>query len=288
MRRLTLSLLPLLGACVETPPDKLTALEEVEVVGAVVDAHRTEAFAGEVVDLTTGFTIGAAYEAAAENLRDWVGSQLPCSTVTLGEADGGLAVVHMDLGTLDDACEHRGRTYAGALSVTLVEVDPAGRVVLEHAWDGVTDGEQTLTGGAAVVWDTRSGPVERQVRYSASWRDALGTLEGVGDLRHTPLSGDRFTEGFVLDGDRDWTARDGRDWSMAAEGVAARWQDPVPQAGRYVVFTPEGKRAELSFARQDDATVRVTLSGGVEDRLLDVSASGVVVAVAETDGEDSP
>jgi|GEM_PF-441135 len=283
MSRAPASLLALtvLVGCIETKPDELTALEELEAIGAVMDAQRTEAFAGEVVDITTGFTIGAAYEQAAENLRDWVQSQLPCSDVTLAESDAGIAVVHMDLGTLDDACTYRGRTYAGELSVTLVSVDLHGEVVLQHDWMGVTNGAETLTGVATVTWDAQDGPLERHLDYDAVWEDALGAVDGVGTLVHTPYSGDRFDEGFVADGSRDWTARDGRDWSLQAEAVTARWIDPVPESGQYVVYNPAGKQAVLSFDRQDADTIRVTLSGGAEDRMLDVSATGVVVPVEE-------
>ncbi len=267
--------------CVETKPGELNAVEELEVMAAVMDAQRTEAFAGEVVDITTGFTIGAAYERSAENLRDWVASQLPCSEVTVEDSEEGLAVVQLDLGGLDDACTYRGRTYAGALSVTLVSVDLAGEVVLQHDWMGVTNGDQTLTGRATVAWDAEAGPLERRLEYDAVWEDALGPVDALGSLVHTPYSGDRFTEGFVAHGSRDWTAQDGREWALQADEVAARWIDPVPESGQYVVFHPIGKEAVLSFARQDDDTVRVTLSGGHEDRMLDVTRAGVVLPVDE-------
>jgi len=257
----------------------LTPAEELEALGAAMQTQRTEAFAGEVIDITTGFTLGAARDAAAENLRDWVQSQLPCSEVTLDVDEDGLPFVHMDLGTLDDACEHRGRTYAGALSVTVVSVDLAGQVVLEHEWFDVHDGELSLTGNAQVTWDAVDGPLTRQVTYDGAWTSAAGVLDATGEVLQKPYEGDTFELGFAADGHRDWTAEDGRDWSMTAEGVAARWMDPVPETGRYTVYNPDGKEAVLSFERQDEDTIRVTLSGGWSDRVLDVTRTGVVLPV---------
>ena len=62
------SVCTLASACVETKSDSLSASEELEVIQAAVHAQRTEAFAGEVVELTTGFTIGEKAKDTAKNL----------------------------------------------------------------------------------------------------------------------------------------------------------------------------------------------------------------------------
>lgn len=281
----SLVLLPVViasGGCVDEDKsdEPMTALEELETVQAAVNAQRTEATAGEVIELTTDFTIGEGYEAAAESLRDWLESQLPCSTVTVGDADGGIAQVHMDLGPPSaEGCAWRGRTWSGALSISLVSVDPAGAVVLEHEWIELSDGIYTLDGAATVTWDGRAGPTERQVEYAADWTSEAGVLSADGALTHAPLDGETFETGFVADGERDWIDEEGRAWALRIEGVEARWLDPVPQAGEYRMTHPTGKEATLRFTRVDEDTIRLTLSGGAADRVFDVSRLGVVEEV---------
>ena len=50
-----------------------------------------------------------------------------------------------------------------------------------------------------------------------------------------------------------------------------RWDDPVPQAGRYTLATPFDKMLALDFARVDSDTIQVTVSGPRRSFSFDVS-----------------
>jgi hypothetical protein len=43
--------------------------------------------------------------------------------------------------------------------------------------------------------------------------------------------------------------------------VEMRWQDPVPQVGRYTLDTPYGETLSATFARTADTRIRVTIAG---------------------------
>ncbi len=49
-----------------------------------------------------------------------------------------------------------------------------------------------------------------------------------------------------------------------------RWEDPVPQAGKYVLATPKNRSITLAFSRVDDATIEVELSSGDKSFKFDV------------------
>ncbi|MFC1642192.1 hypothetical protein ACFL5O_05810 [Myxococcota bacterium] len=63
------------------------------------------------------------------------------------------------------------------------------------------------------------------------------TLESAGDRLQKPLT-IGITEGFSVDGTRSWTSQRGT-WVLDIEQVEMRWTDPVPQAGKYLLKTPE-------------------------------------------------
>ena len=66
--------------------------------------------------------------------------------------------------------------------------------------------------------------------------------------------------GIRIDGNRHWSGQSG-EWNLAITGVEVRLQDPVPQAGSYQLTTPSDKNVSLSFDRQNDSVIKVTLSG---------------------------
>ncbi len=268
-----------LVACEPPAPAPMHDWEQLEALTQAARVQQAEAFAGEVIEVTTPFTLGNGYQAAAEQLREWLESQLPCSTVALTAPPDGYPVVSLHLGTLDDACTFHGRTYAGQIDIRLASIDRQGKVVLEHRWIAVTDGEVTLSGDANVTWNQEDDVLTRHVLVSADWTSAAGTLAVESDLEWRPLSGPDFSDGFVVNGVRDWTDESGRDWSMRADEVAARWVDPIPQSGLLALTNPDNKDAELTFARIDEDTIRVTLTGGESPRLLDVSRYGAVTEV---------
>lgn len=230
-------------------------------------AARVEAFTGEVVEITTTFTIGGAVEDAAEELRAWLQSQLPCSEVSLAGA-----TLTIDFGTLDDACTYAGRTYAGVATVEVRRADAQG-VEVRHTWEGLTDGATTLDGGATVTW-TADTPT-RAVEYGATWTDLDSgeVREGAGDLVQHGLDADgRATTGITVDGVREWSGPAGA-WALTVEGIEARWVDPVPQAGLYTLTAASGKAATAAFERVDDDTILVTLASGWRSRQFEVTAA---------------
>ncbi len=252
----------------------LTAAEEWQALTQAVESYQAEALTSDIIEISTDFTLGQAVEDAATELSDWLRSQIDCSTVTVVDA-----TVTIDFGVLDDACEYNGKTYAGVASVELTDAS-VGSATVVHTWTGLTDGSITLDGGATVTW---SGPDRsRRVVHEATWTNDDGEqLIASGDRTQTLIddpSGDGWA--IQIDGTREWT-HDGRRWTLDIEGVEARAQDPVPQAGAYVLTTPSWKTATLAFERVDADTIAVSLSGGEEVRVWHVTATGIEEAGAE-------
>ena len=94
------------------PNDDASRSEMREAVVEVAELGDGLGAQDDVIELTTSFTLGQGAQAAAEEIRDFVRSQVPCSTVTL---EPGL--VSIDFGDLSDSCTYRGRTYAGVITV---------------------------------------------------------------------------------------------------------------------------------------------------------------------------
>ncbi len=282
--------------CAPEAAAPLSLVEELEVVEAAVSAQRAERMAGELVTLSTGFTIGAGAEAVRDTLADWLESQLPCATVTVETAPPAddptgplLPTVVMDLGAPGDTgCSWRGRTWSGVLSVGVAAVDPdAQALTLVHRWEAVEDGTAQLDGVATVTWAaTAAGPTRAATyRLDHQLHDLPAThTTAEGATTHRPLAdegtaGAAFATGFVADGLRSWEDRAGRSWTLEMDTLAARWVDPLPESGTATVLHPSGKLATLTFSRQDASTIRVVLTGGEADRVFDVGATGLVRAV---------
>ncbi len=265
MRR---ALLPL-SAMLLTSCDALP-MTWAEVSAALEESQttaRVDGFTSGIVEISTDFTMGQAVEDAAEELRAFLESQVPCSTVTRSNL-----TVTMDFGTLDDDCVWNGRTYAGVSQISLAELTDT-TATIEHAWIGMTDGEITMDGGATVTWD--ADQASRHVTHEIVWTDAEGVERiGGGDRTQTLIDRDAGIEaGIVVQGSRDWATPDG-DWVLSINDVEMRPQDPVPQDGEYQLANPKGKTATLTFARLDDDTIEVVLSGGREDHVWHVTSIG--------------
>ncbi|MCK6531196.1 hypothetical protein L6R50_27745 [Myxococcota bacterium] len=244
----------------------ITAAEALEAVGEAAISAQADALTWEVIEISTGFTLGQALEDAAQELADAYRSQIPCSTVTVQGT-----TVTTDFGTLGDSCSWRGRTYAGIASVTLESVG-AGEAVVVHEWLGLTDGVVTLDGTATVTWD--ADDATRHVVHEVSWSTAQREVIASGDRTQSLLDpGAGLDGGIRVDGVRDWQAPSG-DWHLDIDGVEMRGQDPVPQAGTYSLVLPNGKTATLTFERHDVGIIRVTVSGGWRTWVFDVSPSG--------------
>ena len=214
------------------------------------------------IELSTDFTIGEAAASAAQRIRDFVKSQLPCARITL--QDHTLEIEYGATG----ACTFRGQTFRGSHTIS-VERNDAEDVVVTHLWDALTNGRISVTGDAEVTW-TLDDP-SRQVVHDLTWtRLADGrTGRGTGDRTQRPLDGG-LVEGFSVDGARTWDGPRGH-WSLDIDGIEMRWVDPVPQAGTLALTTPKDTLITLQFNRLDSDSIGVTASGG--DRTIDFSVN---------------
>lgn len=273
-QNLPLAALPILAAALAGCPPKdeekltygeaLAALEE-----SSLDAQAS-AVTSSTIEISTNFTIGEAVEAAAAELRDYVASQLPCAEITLVKA-----TLQVEYGAKPGSCVYQGQSLSGTTTVTVAR-NEAGEVVVEHTWTKLSNGRFEVTGDATVTWSLADRT--RRVAHHADWtRLSDGrTGSGSGDRTQSTLEGG-IVEGFRVEGSRSWTGRAGQ-WDLAIEGVEVRWIDPVPQAGRYVLVTPEDKSLSLAFERKDADTITVAVAGARRDFRFDVTALGIAAA----------
>lgn len=251
--RMGWGLVAALGACLAlsacrgdealTQDDVNAALEEIG------RSTQVQAITADMVEISTHFTVGGALEDGAEELRLWIASQVPCADIS---RDG--ATVTIDFGDLQDTCVYNGRTYGGVAAVTLGGAAD-GTVAVHHVWTDLTNGHVTLSGKADVTWDLNQAT--RTVDHEILWLIGDESVTGEGH-RVQALMDD--AEGIVIDGTRGWTSVRGR-WDLAIESVEVRWQDPLPQAGRYVLTNPASKTLTLDFVRTGPLSIVVTVSG---------------------------
>jgi hypothetical protein len=240
-----------------------------QAVVEVADLGVADGMQSDIVELTTSFTIGQGVEAAAQELHDFVVSQVPCSEVTL--EPGRLTI---DFGDMSDSCLWRGRTYAGIVTVDVDAIEGGYHVV--HTYDGFTGGRATLDGTADVDWTGN----ERHIVTDLHIATDRGEWDVTSDRTQVFTSCDDAAAICVdIDGERDWTGPNG-DFEMDIEGVHVRSIDPLPETGAYTLLTPQDKEIVLAFARQDEDTIRVSVSSGRNEVKFDVTSVG---AVSEAD-----
>lgn len=267
LRALPLLALPLLAAC---GPAELTQAEAREALTQVVSAARGESATNEVIEVSTEFTLGQAAADAAEELRAWWASQAPCATVS---REG--ATVTVDFGDLSDDCTYNEHSYGGLATITLSRVE-TGSVQVDWGFQAMTDGEVVVDGDATVTWAGGENP-SRRVVHDLSWDHDGEIIDATGDRTISLIDPELgLSEGIRIDGVRGWLYED-QDWTLEIDQVEARPTDPVPQSGAYLLTTPAGKTATLSFLRLDEDTIQVTFSGvRGGDRVYEVSRYGVV------------
>lgn len=223
------------------------ALDEVQVSG-----EASSMISGSI-EITTNFTIGQAVEHAAEEIGEFVTSQLPCAEITL---EG--RTLSVEYGAKPGNCTYNGHTYTGTHSVT-VEANEDYDVLVHHEWADLSNGKVSASGFADVTWSLQDRT--RRVVHELEWtRLSDGrTGTGSGDRLQSALNGN-LAEGFAVDGYRAWEGQAGR-WDLDINEIEWRWIDPVPQAGAYVLETPNGKTLSLSFEREDEDSIKVTVAG---------------------------
>lgn len=265
------AVIALSSGCGET----MTNAEVLEALQESGDSSRGEAAGTEPIEISTSFTIGQAVEAAAEELAAFWESQRPCTTVTWSGAE-----VTIDYGDLDDSCEFNGNTYGG-VAVVAVEDAAVGSIEVSHTWEALNNGDVEVNGGALVTWD--GVDQTRHVTTEHTWTD----LE---DGREVDVTGDHMwghvddelglLGGLTLDGTRDWVSDTG-EWNAEISDMELRLQDPVAQAGTLVVTNPDGKELTMLHERQDEETIRVTITSGVREWVFDINRLGIPQEVEE-------
>ena len=243
--------------------DSATAAEMRMAVDEVVATGQAASLEDGVIEITTDFTLGDGLQGVLAEVRAFVESQVPCSTI---EAVDDHTLV-IDFGTLDDGCEYRGRTFAGIVTVSY---EIAGDdVVVTHGYDGITDGRATLDGEAVVTWSDRSRRVETAFQFDGP----RGEFSSDSDRTQT-LIGERG-DGIRVDGERNWRSDRGQS-HLEIDGVEMRAVDPVPQDGAYVLTTANGREITMTFERIDEDTIEVVVSVGRRDRIFRVTSAGDV------------
>lgn len=238
-----------LGCAALTREEAREAVEEARLYSEAAS------LTGNTVELSENFSIGQGLTASVENLRDFYESELPCAEVQTSEN-----TVTVEYGALGDDCEHRGMTFSGTHSITVI-VNEDDELEVHHEWLNLSNGELEVSGSADVTWSGGDDP-SRHIVSELSWKRLADgrAATGRGDRVQRPLDGD-LSEGFTVDGDASWSGESGR-YDLSIVDVEMRWVDPVPQNGRYVLATPFDESLTLEFHRADPRTIDVVVKSG--------------------------
>jgi hypothetical protein len=264
---LALPLLVLTG-CPREKEQPLTLGEASQALEQASDAGQAEGLTASSVDISTNFTIGKAVQAGAEELRTFIGTQLPCADIMLEDA-----TLSVNYGAKPGNCSYRGHTFSGTHVISIERNDDA-QVEVHHEWTNFSNGVVSLDGTADVTWNFEDQT--RRVKHSSQWTNLASgrTGMGAGDRLQSVLDGG-LSEGIQVDGERSWDGERGH-WDLAIDQVQMRWTDPVPQAGSYTLSTPFDKTVSMSFNRVDADTIKVTVAGPKREFSFDVSKLGAI------------
>ena len=242
-----------LTGCPRDREEPLTVGEARQALEQASDAGQAEGLTSASVDVSTNFTIGKAAVEAAEELRTFIGTQLPCADVMLEDS-----TLTVEYGVSDGNCVYRGHTFTGQHAITIERNEDAS-VEVHHVWKDFSNGVVELDGTADVTWNFADKT--RRVQHESHWKHLKSGRvgAGAGDRLQSVLAGG-LSEGIQVDGVRTWDGEHGH-WDLAIDGVQMRWTDPVPQAGSYTLTTPFNKSVSMSFDRVDDDTIEVTVAG---------------------------
>ena len=257
------------GPC-QKDDEALTGREATLAVKEAALASEAATLVTGSIEIATTFTMGDALEKAAEEIRSFVRSQLPCAEVTLINENKTVRIVY---GAQPGDCTYRGHTYAGEHSISVASTAP-GSVQVQHTWEDFNNGRVSVSGAADVTWSAaaKTRTVNHQLRWTRLSDGVWG--EGAGHREQAALAGG-FLEGIEVNGSRSWTGAEGS-WRLDIDAVRARWVDPVPESGAYVLDTPFDKTLSLSFARVDEDTIAVTVASGGRDFTFNVTKLGAI------------
>lgn len=234
--------------------DGMTVAEAREALNEATISSQASDLTAASIDITTNFTIGQAVTAAANELKTFIGTQLPCADIQLSNA-----TLTITYGAKPGMCFYRGHQFSGKSQVTVTK-DDMGDVIVDHVWTDMSNGLVKVSGTAHVTWSAANA--SRHVVHELTWTrisdNKTGT--GSGDRTQTALA-EGIAVGMQVDGSRAWQGAAGR-WDLSIQGVQMRWADPVPQAGKNTLMTPAKKSATMTFTRVDADTIKVTVVSG--------------------------
>src|SRR5687768_15020842 len=139
----------------------MTSQEALEAVDeASVSSEASSVMAGSI-EIATDFTIGQAVENAAAEIRDFLGSQLPCAEVTLAGA-----TLTVEYGANPGNCTYKGLTYTGSHAITVSKNEDSD-VLVQHEWDELSNGRVSVSGTADVTWSLTDQ--SRRVVHELEW-----------------------------------------------------------------------------------------------------------------------
>lgn len=257
-----------LTACPKDNAEPVTTAEASQALEESTLSSQAQELTSSSIELSTNFTLGGAVEQAADQLRAFVASQLPCAGLTL--TGNTLSVVY---GKNPGNCTYHGHTFSGEHTITVVRAG-SGDVEVDHAWKKLSDGVLEVSGTAQVTWSFSAA--SRHVVHSVSWTrisDGL-TATGSGDETQKALTGG-LIEGIQVDGTRAWDGKSGH-WDLGVNGVQWRWVDPVPQSGSYTLAMPNKKSLTMTFSRVDDTHIKVVLTSGDKTFSFVVAKTGQI------------
>src|SRR5258706_8988439 len=201
-----------LGGCPRNKnDDSLSYAEAQQAVEESSIASQAEGLTSASVEITTSFTIGQAVEQAAQQVHDFIVSQLPCAEVTVSGA-----TLSVEYGKNPGNCTYNGHTFSGQQTITISK-NEENEVIVDHTWTDLSNGRVKLNGNATVTWNFTEKTLH--VVHTANWtRLSDGfNVTGEGDRTQTVLSGG-LTEGIRVDGSRSWKSVRGQ-WDLAIDGV---------------------------------------------------------------------
>jgi hypothetical protein len=250
------------------PAQGMTLEEAGQALDEVGIEAQASALTNGTIEISTNFTIGQAVEAAAQELKTFVETQLPCADITLENS-----TLTIEYGAKPGNCVYRGQTYSGIHSITVSKNDE-GEVIVDHVWDDMKNQTVAVTGTAQVTWSFKDP--SRHVVHELEWTRLSDNRKGVGtgDEIQKPLPGG-LIEGFSVNGERGWDGQSGS-WDLAINNVEVRWQDPIPQAGFYTLTAPSGKTATLTFTRIDEDSIEAKFVTGKNEWVFVVNKLGFI------------
>lgn len=250
----------------------LSYSEALEAVDAVILSGEGEGLISEVVEVSTNFSLGIPIEEAAPELVAYLQTEVPCATVSQAGP-----TITMDFGSIESNCTLNEHAYGGVLTIEITStLDNAVQAL--HTWTGLTNGMITIDGSGDVTWAGAGAGHTRHVVHQVSWTRADGsTVDATGDrLQALQVASEGLAGGVVVSGVRDWTYS-GDPWHVSINDIEIIGFDPVPEYGSYNLTMPSNQEFNVSFERNDDDTIRITVHGNIQSYSFDVTRSGEMI-----------